>query len=332
MGREIDRSIKDLNTFGIDVTTHEYQEFTSVEELHDIFKDINTNWMVIGGGSNLLFTRNWEGLLLKSAILGVEKVGGDDKSQLLKIGSGMVWDDFCAYACNSGLWGVENLSNIPGSIGAAPVQNVGAYGTEAGDVIDSVIYFDTKELVVKDIKGSDCKFGYRDSIFKRELKDRAIVIYVVMRLSLVANANLAYGSVADKVEELGGCTLQNIRQAVSDIRNEKLPDPKVIGNGGSFFKNPVVDSGKYRSLIALYPTMPSYKVGSAYKIPAAWLIEQAGWKGRREADAGVHHTQPLVLVNYGDATGAEILELSERIMLDVATKFGVALDREINII
>ncbi len=329
---EIDRNIKDLNTFGIDVTVDKYHEFTCEQELCDIFRDISIPWMVIGGGSNLLFTRNWDGLLLKSAILGVEVLEEDDTTQLLKVGSGVVWDDLCSYACDHGLWGVENLSNIPGSVGAAPVQNVGAYGSEAADVIDSVIYFDVVELALKEIKGSDCRFGYRDSIFKRELKGRAIVLYVVVRLSSVPIVNLGYGSVADRVEELGGVTLLNIRKAVSIIRDEKLPDPKVIGNGGSFFKNPVVDSEKYEMLKSCYPSMPSYKVDDRYKIPAAWFIEQAGWKGRREANAGVHTTQPLVLVNHGGATGGEILELSEKIMSDVAEQFGVSLEREINVI
>ncbi len=333
MGKIVDKNIKEFNTFGITAYAAEYVEYSSAEDVAEVIAACSLPWMVIGGGSNMLFTKNWNGLLLKSVNTSIEVMESSDESVLLRVGAGVVWDDLCAYACSRGMWGVENLSAIPGSVGAAPVQNVGAYGSEAADVVSSVRYFDTTLMQMVEIEGACCKFGYRDSIFKQELRGRAVIIDVDIRLSLIAQPKLGYGMVAQEVEELGGATIENIRKAIIGIRASKLPDPKVIGNGGSFFKNPVVGKLSFESLLVRYPSMPHYVLeGELYKIPAAWLIEKCGWKGRREGDAGVHLTQPLVLVNYGGASGVDILELSERIVDDVKENFGVVLEREINVI
>ncbi|MFI3315477.1 MAG: UDP-N-acetylmuramate dehydrogenase, partial [Rikenellaceae bacterium] len=320
-------SIKKLNTFGVDVQASEVIEIDSIASLRAFFASKPALWRVLGEGSNILFTREFDGtiVLLKmdSVVELTEETTLD--TMCLRVEAGLSWDDLCDYCCLSGLWGVENLSGIPGSVGAAPVQNIGAYGAEASNVIRRVNYLDTHDLELKSIGVDDCDFGYRSSVFKRELFGRAVIVSVDFALQRNPLVNLSYGALAEHVASKGEVTLQNIRASVLEIRDSKLPDPKVLGNGGSFFKNPVVNASQFESLIAQYPAMPHYKVGDSYKIPAAYLIESAGWKGRRVGDAGVHTNQALVLVNYGSATGAEVFALSEMIIRDVESKFSIVL-------
>ncbi|MFI3322792.1 MAG: UDP-N-acetylmuramate dehydrogenase [Rikenellaceae bacterium] len=325
-------SLKNYNTFAIEAAAKDIFHFDSAEQLSKFFDTNLSQWYVVGGGSNILFTKDFDGVIICSDMKQIEMVDSDSSSVTLKVGSGVVWDELCSYAADNGYWGVENLSKIPGSVGASPVQNIGAYGVEACDVIEEVIYLDVHNSAVKRIKGSECKFGYRDSIFKHELKGKVVILEVIFTLSLIANPKLSYGALEERVTAKGEATIQNIRNAVIEIRDEKLPDPKEIGNGGSFFKNPVISAALYDELIILYPKMPSYKVEDRYKIPAAWLIDNASWKGYRDGDAGVHKNQALVLVNYGKASGKQIYELSSKIMEDIKERYGIELEREINVL
>lgn len=325
-------NLKEYNTFAIDAQCQKFVTFDSEAKLSSIFSSIAEEWMVVGGGSNILFTKDFNGTVIHPDIKGIEIVKTIGSDVYLLSGAGEVWDDLCKYAVENNLWGAENLSNIPGSVGASPVQNIGAYGCEAADIIDEVRYFDTIDKQFKTILGSDCQFDYRSSIFKTKLKNRCVICSVIFKLSTTTNPKLGYGTLQERVKNMGETTLANIRNAVIEIRSEKLPDPKVLGNGGSFFKNPVICAAQFQSLKEQYPTMPHYEVEDNYKIPAAWLIEQSGWKGKRVMNAGVHTSQPLVLVNYGGAKGSEIEQLSQDIAHDVELKFKIVLEREINIV
>lgn len=325
-------SLKNNNTFGIDCRAAEFIEYDSVEELQGLVDELQgRNVLHVGGGSNLLFTKDFDGIVLHSRIKGVDIVEQTDDEVVVRVGAAVVWDELVDYAVRQGWSGIENLSLIPGETGAAAVQNIGAYGTEVKDVIEEVetVSLTTGEL--RTFSNNDCMYAYRQSVFKRELKGQYAVVYVRIRLSKVFNPNTAYGNIRQAMEgrELSA---GNVRQAIIDIRNAKLPDPKVTGNAGSFFVNPVVTAGKFRELQDRYPSMPYYEVADGYKIPAGWLIEQTGWKGRSMGRAAVHDKQALVIVNLGGADASEIVRLSDAVRADVMDKFGVEIKPEVNFI
>ena len=341
-------SLKEHNTFGISAMCDRFVEFTTESELRQLlrrerFAEQQEPLLILGGGSNLLLTGDFHGTVLHSAIVGIENVtefilGTSDESSsdiLVRVGSGVVWDDFVAKCVERGWHGAENLSLIPGEVGASAVQNIGAYGVEAKDIIERVEALEvaTGEPVV--FENADCGYGYRQSRFKGEWKDKYVVTHVTYRLSSVFTPKLDYGNIRSALAERGIDipTPKQLRETIIDIRQAKLPDPKVLGNGGSFFMNPVVGRAKYEELAALYPAMPHYVVDADHvKIPAGWMIDQCGWKGRRLGPAGVHEKQALVLVNLGGATGQDIVSLCEAIRHDVMEKFGIEIRPEVNIV
>lgn len=332
---EKDKDLTALNSFGIKARAKRYVEPESEEALaaylgnegYDADKDL-----ILGGGSNILFSRDVEGTLIRPMMKQLQTVREDDEHVWLRAGAGIDWDELVAHTVNNGWCGLENLSLIPGQVGASPIQNIGAYGREVKDVIENVECIEIasgKKLV---LSNPECRFGYRDSIFKRELKGKAVISHLVFRLGRNAGYELSYGGLMNELEKYDQVNLKNIRQAVIDIRRAKLPDPEEVGNAGSFFKNPVVGQSKADDLKAQYPDMPLYPAGEGQsKLAAGWLIDQCGWKGRNIGHAGVHHRQALVLVNLGGATGVEIIELSKRIIRDVEERFGVRLEREVNL-
>lgn len=334
---EKDFSLKRYNTFGLEAKAKYFFEFTESEDLPHFFSHFD-EWphlpvFLLGGGSNLLLVDDFDGLVVHANIPGIRKVREDRNHVWLEAGSGEDWDGFVAYCVSQEYYGVENLSLIPGKIGSAPVQNIGAYGVEVQEVIDSVKGFDLQSFQEYEIPASECQFSYRDSIFKHELKGRFVVTSVVFRLDKFPDFKLNYGDLQAEIIRRGGETLRNVREAVIAIRESKLPDPLVTGNAGSFFKNPVVDSGIAELLKVQYPAIPVYAAGDGrIKLAAGWLIEQCGWKGFRRGGAGVHEKQALVLVNYGEASGSEIYQLAREIQQSVADKFGVVLEPEVNML
>ncbi|MCE5174127.1 MAG: UDP-N-acetylmuramate dehydrogenase [Bacteroidales bacterium] len=326
-------SLKDKHTFHMEAKARYWVEFESIDDLCDIlrhqtFKGIPM--LSVGGGSNLLFTADFPGLLLHSRLRTIELIREEAQSVLVRVGSGVVWDDFVAYAVDKGWSGVENLSGIPGEVGASPVQNIGAYGAEVKDTIALVEALNLETLQMQRFSNADCQFGYRDSIFKHILKNHFVVCYVTYRLSTILNANIRYGDMDRRIREKGGITLQNIRDAVLEIRSEKLPDPSVTGNAGSFFMNPEIQAEQYQRLKKSWPEMPGWALANGrIKVSAAWCIDQAGWKGRSLGNAAVHDRQALVLVNSGNATAADIMALSDRIIHDVKAKFDINLHPEV---
>lgn len=330
-------SLKPYNTFGIDVRCRYFVEAGEVDELLDFVASYE--WepqevLILGGGSNFLFTEDFNGTVFYPAMQGIEVVREDAVEVEVRVGAGVEWDDFVAWAVGQGFWGIENLSLIPGHVGAAPVQNVGAYGMEAGERIIEVEAIHLPEARLVRIAGRDCRFAYRDSIFKKEWKNRYIITHVFFRLSKQPQFRLDYGSMRSELERVGGeVTLQKIRQAVINIRNSKLPDVKILPNAGSFFKNPVVPLKLAENLLKQYPALPVYPVDEAkVKLAAGWLIEQCGWKGKVLGQAGVHEKQALVLVNRGDADGVEIAHLANEIKKSVFIKFGVWIEPEVYIL
>ncbi len=332
MLRQHNYSLKNNNTFGIDCRAAEFIEYDSVEDLQRVIPELKGRRVLhIGGGSNLLFTGDFPGVVLHSRIKGIDILDETDETVVIRVGAAEVWDDLVAYAVKNGWNGIENLSLIPGETGAAAVQNIGAYGTEVKDVILSVETLSLENGKMRTFSNAECGYAYRQSVFKKSLKGQYAVISVTMRLSKQFSPNVGYGNIRQALEgrEL---TASNVRQAIIDIRNQKLPDPKVTGNAGSFFVNPVVDADKFNDLRQQYPDMPYYEVEGGFKIPAGWLIEQAGWKGRALGRASVHDRQALVIVNLGGASAAEIVRLSERVRKDVFSKFGVSISPEVNFV
>jgi len=325
--------LREKHTFHMDAKTRYWVEFDSQEELRGILTDDRFKGLPIlamGGGSNLLFTADYQGILLHSNIKTVELVDENSDSVLVRVGAGMVWDDFVAYAVKNGWSGVENLSGIPGEVGASPVQNIGAYGAEAKDSIVKVEAFNKQTLQMEQFSNADCQFGYRSSVFKHSLKNKFIVCYVTYRLSKTLKANIRYGDMAQRLQETGEVNLENIRKVLLVIRNEKLPDPAVTGNAGSFFMNPEISAEQYQKLKDLYPQIPGWMLENGkVKISAAWCIDQTGWKGKSLGNAAVHNKQALVLVNPGKAKASDIVALSNRIMHDVKVKFDVDLHPEV---
>ena len=330
-----DHPLRDLNSFHAEERADRIIEFDSKQDLDQIFAEGATpeNWYTLGGGNNILFTQRFAGTLLKPVGKEIKIKAQIDDSVIVEAEAGVEWDDLVAWSVERDLWGMENLSLIPGTVGAAPVQNIGAYGAEAKDVIERVHYFDVEDRKHHTLGCAECRFAYRESIFKHELKGRAIITSVEFRLSKSSQPSLGYGDLAKEVELRGGATLKNIREAVCAIRQSKLPDTAVLGNAGSFFKNPIVNKEVSERLKAEYDTMPIYPVSEhKCKLAAGWLIDQAGLKGYRKGNVGVHERQALVLVNFGGATGAEVIALSQEVREKVFAKFGINIDPEVNIL
>ncbi|MCE7042230.1 UDP-N-acetylmuramate dehydrogenase [Dyadobacter sp. CY312] len=331
-------SLRDLNTFGLESEARYFADVKSEADLQSLLRNpryLTIPRFILGGGSNVLFTQNIDALVIHPNIKGIEVVKEDDLTISLNVGGGEVWHELVLYCVNNNYAGIENLSLIPGTVGAAPMQNIGAYGVEVKDVIESVraISIDNGEVRVFD--NEECQFGYRESIFKKELKDHYIITGVVMKLQKVPVFRVEYGDIRNTLAEMQvkELSIGAISNAVIRIRQSKLPDPARIGNAGSFFKNPEIDQLFYNSLKEQFPNMPGYPTEPGkIKVPAGWLIEQAGWKGYREGQIGVHERQALVLVNYGGGRGEDIKLLSEKIKISVADKFGIQLSTEVNFV
>jgi len=329
-------SLKPFNTFGMDVYADYYAPITRPEELATITVDASlpAKRFVLGGGSNVLLTHNLHGVVLHNKIKGIEKVKENADHVWVTVGAGEVWHDFVMYAIANYWAGIENLALIPGTVGAAPIQNIGAYGVEVKEVIDCVTgwHWEMKQLLP--FYNSECAFGYRDSIFKHQLKDKVFITSVTFRLNKKPNYNTSYGAIEQELQKMGinEPSIAAIADAVIAIRSSKLPNPREIGNAGSFFKNPTILVEQYNTLKETFPTIPSYPVSEEnVKVPAGWLIEQCGWKGFRAGDAGVHEKQALVLVNYGHATGGAVWDLSDNILKTVHDKFHIELEREVQV-
>lgn len=331
-----DYSLLHHNTFGMDVRTAHFVEYESVEELCAFLKQKNYELPLlhIGRGSNLLFSGDYQGTVLHSLIKGYEVVSETSDTVDVRVGAGEVWDDFVAYTVQKNLYGAVNLSLIPGEVGASAVQNIGAYGVEAKDLIVSVdtVCVSTGEL--RQFSNGECCYAYRKSIFKQELKGKYIVTHVTYRLSKVPVWHLDYGNIRTELEK-ASCplTLDNLRRIIIRIREDKLPDPAQMGNAGSFFMNPVIPKKQFADLQSIYTDMPSYPAGEdCVKVPAGWMIDRCGWKGKSLGRAGVHARQALVLVNLGGATGKEIMALAEAVVASVKEKFGIDIHPEVNYI
>ena len=322
------------NTFGIESTAKYFVEFSSEEELVSyLHEGFDGKSLVIGGGSNLLFVNNFEGTVFHSTIKDIELLPCDGNDILLRVGSGVNWDELVAYTVEQGWHGLENLSAIPGEVGASAVQNVGAYGVEAGELIENVEAISIRTAEKRWFTHDDCRFSYRYSIFKESEKGKHIITYVTYRLKREAAFKHSYGNLKDKVDELGGATLSNVRRAVCDIRESKLPSPEKIGSAGSFFMNPIVCSDVATALLNDYPSMPQYPLPSGdVKLSAGWMIEQCGWKATPHEHVGVYSKQALVIINLGGAKGYEVLEFAHAVIASVKEKFGVELSMEVNVI
>lgn len=330
-------SLKPYNTFGINVIASNFAEAKSEADLIEIFNTPtakNENVLILGGGSNMLFTQDFDGLVLKVSIPGITfKIQSDEI--LVTAGAGVVWNDLVNYCVENGFAGVENLSLIPGTVGASPIQNIGAYGVELKDVFSTCTAFEISSGTIKTFDHADCKFGYRDSVFKNELKGKYIITSVTFRLSKDAKLQTHYGAITAELNNrhITKPTIADIAKVVADIRVSKLPDPKTIGNAGSFFKNPVIEQSAFADLISKFPDVVNYPApNDKVKLAAGWLIEQCGFKGMVVGKTGTWKNQALVLVNHGGASGQEVYNFSEHIINTVRAKFGVNLEREVNIL
>ena len=323
------------NSFRVQQRAARLVEFETADDLAALFAGgLPERWMVLGGGNNILFTQDYDGLLLHPVSQGISILHDDGTSVVVRAEAGVDWDRLVAWSVEHGLWGIENLSAIPGTAGAAPVQNIGAYGCEAGEAIERVEMYCVESGALLTLDRGHCGFGYRDSIFKRTLRGKVVILAIQLHLSRTPNPRLGYGDVEREVGARGGATLQNIREAICAIRHAKLPDPQVTGNAGSFFKNPVVDEAVAALLRADWPDMPCYPTQEPgkVKLAAGWLIDRAGLKGFVQGRAGVHDRQALVLVNRGGATGSEVMALARTVQERVRERFGVAIDTEVNIL
>ena len=330
-------SLKNHNTFGIAAKAKYFASFNSEDELAELLKDNickTEPLLILGGGSNILLTQDFEGLILANNIKGIEIIAEDKKSISIAVGAGEIWHDFVLWSIQQNLSGIENLALIPGLVGASPIQNIGAYGAEVKDVITNVSYIEIASKNKKSFTNSECNFSYRNSIFKDELKGKVVITEVVYKLSKTPLNNTKYGAITDELKRLNKeSSPQNIARAVINIRSSKLPDPKVLGNSGSFFKNPIIETHKFEGLKKEFPEMVGYKLSDTEtKISAGWLIDNAKLKGYRKADAGVHKDHALVLINYGNATGLEIINLAKEIQEIVKEKYGIQIEPEVNIL
>jgi UDP-N-acetylmuramate dehydrogenase len=325
-------SLKPYNTFGIDENASSFIEVNDIAQLSEI-SDMPGKKHILGGGSNVLLTHGVDGLVIANRLKGIAIVKENDEHVWLRVAAGEVWHSFVMYAIEKNWAGIENLALIPGTVGAAPMQNIGAYGAEAKETIESVTVWHWAEKKLATYTNAECSFGYRDSIFKNALKDKVFITSVTFRLNKMPNFKTTYGAIESELKSMGVSvlSLKEIAQAVINIRTSKLPDPKQIGNAGSFFKNPTIAKTAFELLQQQFPDMPHYPNGDMVKVPAGWLIEQCGWKGYRKGDAGVHQKQALVLVNYGNATGDEIWQLSGEVVASVQNKFVITLEREVQV-
>jgi UDP-N-acetylmuramate dehydrogenase len=330
--------LKNYNTFGIDSYAKYFTVFSSIDEFKNLFQSglyKNEQKFILGGGSNILFTKDFDGLVLKNEIGGIETIHEDEKYVYVKVGAGVNWHQFVLHCIHKNFAGVENLSLIPGNIGTSPMQNIGAYGVEIKDVFYSLEAYNYKENRIINFTLNDCEFGYRESVFKKKYKNQFAILDVTFRLNKIPYYNISYGAIEEELKKMNveQLSIKAISDAVINIRTSKLPDLKLIGNAGSFFKNPEINEHELHELKRIKTDVPFYKINDdKFKIPAGWLIEQCGWKGYRKGDAGCYDKQALVLVNYGNAKGNEIYDLSEKIKENVAQKFNINLEREVNII
>ena len=332
--------LKKYNTFGLDYMADCMIHIKTEKEASALFNwnvSLKKPLLILGSGSNILFTCDFKSTILYPEITGIKieerEHDPDDGNIIVSCGAGVIWDDFVSWTVNKGFGGLENLSLIPGKVGATPVQNIGAYGVEVRELITKVNTVNMIDGTSRDFSNNECEFGYRDSIFKKSEKGKYLVTRVYYRLSVNPTLNLHYDSLKEEVKKLGKETLKNVRQGVKNIRRSKLPDPEITGNAGSFFKNPVVPGSFARHLKNKYPEMPEYKdLEGNIKLAAGWLIDQCGWKGKRKGDAGVHDKQALVLINYGKATGKDIFNLSGEIKKSVNDRFGIELEREVEVV
>ncbi len=331
-------SLRKFNTFGIDVKAEYFASFDSLDELEALMAWARSQQkpvMILGGGSNVLFKSDFEGLVLKNNIQGIEELHEDAEAVYVKAGAGVVWHQFVLYAIGKGWGGVENLSLIPGNVGAAPMQNIGAYGVELESAFWNLEAFHITDQKVCTFTRSDCEFGYRESAFKRKWKGKYIILNVTFRLLKSPILHTSYGAIRDELQRMNVTVpdIRSVSQAVINIRQSKLPDPAVTGNAGSFYKNPSVSLEQFETLRQRFPEIIGYRNNDGtMKLAAGWLIEQCGWKGYREGDAGCHDKQALVLVNFGSASGQQIFDLSEKILKSVKETFNVELEREVNIV
>lgn len=331
-------SLKTMNTFGLDVKADTLAIVQNDNDLRELFRNAfidKAPLLILGGGSNILLTKDLPGLVLFNSIKGVEIIEEEDDFIYLEVGGGENWSDLVDLTVEKNWWGLENLSLIPGTMGAAPIQNIGAYGVELKDVMESLTAFDLSTGKIKVFKNTDCGFGYRTSVFKTSLKGKYFILGVVLKLSKIPKLNLSYSPLKSAFEKMpvSDISIRMVSDAVKNIRRSKLPDPKLLGNAGSFFKNPVVSASKVDELKIKYPEIPFYRVDDDHvKLAAGWLIEKCGWKGKRIGDAGVHEKQALVLVNYGGANSQEIVSLAEKIQESVKATFGISLEAEVTII
>ncbi len=331
-------SLKPFNTFGIDVKTRWFTRWETVDDIREYISDSRFEGvplLILGGGSNVLFLDDFEGLTALNEIKGIEVTDEDDETITVRAGGGVQWHDLVMWSVQKGYGGLENLSLIPGKVGAAPMQNIGAYGVELKDVMHSLEAIDLTSGEIRQFSNAECEFGYRTSVFKTSLKGRYVIVSVTLILSKNPVLNTSYGAIEQELKSAGvrNPGVKDVSGAVIRIRRSKLPDPAELGNSGSFFKNPVIAKVQYGRLKTAHPEMPGYPVSNdEVKVPAGWLIDRAGWKGKRFGNCGVHKNQALVLVNYGEATGREIFDLSERIIEDIEEKYGVRLEREVNVI
>ena len=327
-----------LNTFGVDVKAKYFVSINTVNELieltkTEVFKDLQL--LILGGGSNILFTKNFDGLVILNSIKGKEIIDQTQESIFLKIGAGENWHELVMYTVDNGWGGIENLSLIPGNTGTAPMQNIGAYGVEIKETFVELEALEISSGKIVRFNNSDCEFGYRESVFKNKMKNQYIIVNITLELKKNPVLNINYGDVKAILESqnINNPSIKQVSDAIISIRQSKLPDPKIIGNSGSFFKNPIVSLNQLELIKKKYPNVVNYKINeNEFKIAAGWMIERAGWKGKKFNNYGVHEKQALVLVNYGLANGMEIFNLSEEIILDIKDKFGIKLEREVNII
>jgi UDP-N-acetylmuramate dehydrogenase len=332
---EYNIDLKDFTTFGVSANAKKFATFSTEEEARNLTKNNNEALLILGGGSNVLLTQDFNGLVLKNEIKGISIIEKNNISVVLKVGAGEEWHNFVLHTIENGYFGIENMSLIPGSVGASPMQNIGAYGVEIKDVFEKLEALEIETGEIHTFTKEACVFGYRESVFKHALKGKYIITHVYFRLSLVEKISTKYGAIEQELLKNGisNPTSKDVSNAVIAIRSSKLPNPKDLGNAGSFFKNPVVPIKLYNKLRKTFSDAPSYPIDeNSVKVPAGWLIESAGWKGKKVGACGVHVNQALVLVNYGGATGNDILNLSTEIIENIYQKFGIVLEREVNIL
>lgn len=332
------KSLKPFNTFGLDAVAEQFVEVNTVEEVQVLcqtFNLVDRNVLVLGGGSNILLTGDFQGMVIKMNLKGKDLIRENENHVWVKAMAGEIWHEFVSYCVDRGYAGLENLSLIPGCVGAAPMQNIGAYGVELKNCFEELFAVEIDSGKLVKFSNADCKFGYRESVFKNEAKGKYIIVSVTFKLDKFPKLNTTYGAISETLEAKGikEPGIKDVSEAVISIRKSKLPDPAVLGNSGSFFKNPEIPKDVFNALKEKYPEMPGYPAtGSRIKVAAGWLIEQCGWKGKRVGETGAHAKQALVLVNYGGATGSEILDLARAIQNSVYDKFGIQINPEVNIV